>query len=116
MKPTKTITKTEFLKWLDKHHACEEARIWARKQKTGEDIIAKCKRGDWLVWLVISMGGQVLAEYNRIQGPALAEYERIQGQAWDEYDRIEGPALAEYQRILGQAKAEYLRIVRGQKA
>lgn len=45
------MTKTEFISWLKKHHACSEALRWASKQRGVKAILAT-ERVDWLEWLV----------------------------------------------------------------
>ena len=44
-------TFEELLKELN---ACQEARRWAKKM-TIEEIIDKCHRGDWLLWLAVKI-------------------------------------------------------------
>jgi len=105
-----TSAKKLFIDFLQNHNACEPGLAWARKQRTGRDILAKLERRDWLVWLVHAVGGPARAEYQRVEGPALAEYYRVVDLAWDEYKRVEGPAWAEYKRVRDLAEAEYKRV------
>ena len=117
-----TSAKRQFIDFLVAHNACERGLAWARKQRTGHDILTKLERQDWLVWLVRAVGGPALAEYQRVTGlagaeylrvvdPALAEYERTKGPAWAEYKRVRDPALAEYYRVVDLAWAEFERVV-----
>jgi hypothetical protein len=107
---TKTITKSEFIDYLISKGACEEGLEWANSQVEAQDIIEKCDRNDWLIWLVQEVGGPARAEYERDEGSAYAEYERVTGPAWAEYLLVQDPARAEYRRVEGSAWAEYRRV------
>jgi len=100
--------KKQFIDFLVAHNACEPGLAWARRQRTGRDILAKLERRDWLIWLVRAVDGPALAEYLRVVDLAWAEYERVKGPAWDEYKRVEGPAEAEYKRVKGPAAKKAL--------
>ena len=91
----KTLTKAQFIAWLEKWRACPGAIQWARKQKTARDILEKCWCDNWLLWLIERVRGPAWAELQR----ARAEYERVRGLARAEYElgwysaSFEGPAL-----------------------
>ena len=87
-----TSAKKLFIDFLQNRNACKPGLAWARKQRTGRDILAKLERRDWLVWLVHAVGGPAWAEYLRVKGPALAEYLRVADPTWAEYERVEGLA------------------------
>jgi hypothetical protein len=103
MTQTKNITKAQFIKFLESKGACSEGLAFAKAQDDARDIIAKCERTDWLIWLVEEVCGDAWAEYLRVEGAALLEYERAAGAAYAEYQRVEGAALAEYERVEGEA-------------
>jgi hypothetical protein len=107
---TKNVTKTQFIQYLVNKGACEEGLAFAKAQDEARDILTKCERTDWLIWLVEKVGGPARAEYQRAAGAAWAEYQRAAGAAWAEYQRVEGPAWAEYKRVQGPAWAEYQRV------
>jgi len=46
----KDLTASEFMQLLIKKNACNEAIGWA-KNKTANEVIEQCYRGDWLLWL-----------------------------------------------------------------
>jgi hypothetical protein len=53
----KTLTRKDLSQKLIELDACAEAREWARTAKgTTAQLYARCKRGDWLLWLAATAG------------------------------------------------------------
>lgn len=78
----KILTKSNFINYLYNNNACQSNLDWAEKQVEARDIVEKCPVVEWLNWLIKSIGGSVLNEYQNRVSAIKDEY----GEIWIEYE------------------------------
>jgi hypothetical protein len=99
--------KMSFRQQLIDLGACEEGLAWVG-ERTIEQAVAECERGDWLEWLVVKFGLWTMAchQARRAYAEVYDQARRAYAEAYDQARRAYAEAYAPAWRALVEACAQ----------
>lgn len=80
------LTKRQLIKFLEDNNASTSYINWAKHQRRARDIIERCPKAGYLIWLIWAIGGPMLTEYDEKTVLFLIEYDEKITTIWNKFD------------------------------
>ena len=94
----------DFVKWLERHDACQDALDWIADQRhqTPRHLWKVCPRGDWMAWLLAELGVA-----HEARASAWKAYGEARASAWKAYAEAIVSAQKAYDEATASAGKAY---------
>ena len=95
---------SDFVKWLERHNACQDALDWIADQRhqTPQHLWKVCPRGDWMAWLLAELGVA-----HEARASAWKAYGEARASAWKAYDEARASAWKAYAEAIVSGQKAY---------